>query len=34
MDAEVARLRAANARLEMQNQILKKAIAVFSGDQT
>ncbi len=34
MDAEVAKLRAANARLEMQNQILKKAIAVFSGDQT
>jgi transposase len=34
MDAEVARLRAANTRLEMQNQILKKAIAVFSGDPT
>jgi transposase len=32
MDAEVARLRAANTRLEMQNQILKKAIAVLSGD--
>ena len=32
-NAEVATLRAVVARLEMQNQILKKAIAVVSGDQ-
>lgn len=32
--AEIARLRAVNARLEMHNEILKKAIAVVGGDVT